>query len=141
MNKMPEIRFWEKVSIDDGENTCWLWGGATDRRYGLFYCDGKQVKAHRFAYETHAGPIPQGLQLDHLCRVHICVRPSHLEPVTHAENMRRGIGGWHQRVKASCKMGHPYSGDNLFTRKNGMRECRTCMRASVRRNRVKAFVK
>ena len=80
-----EVRFWRFVAKTD---TCWLWTGATASGYGLFW-DERQVRAHRWAYESEVGPIPEGLQLDHLCRVPLCVRPDHLEPVTGAENMRR----------------------------------------------------
>jgi HNH endonuclease len=71
---------------------CWLWNGTLDPkgyadRIHLF---GKRVEAHRVLYERTQGPVPNGLELDHLCRVRSCVNPAHLEPVTHTENMRRG---------------------------------------------------
>lgn len=79
-----------KFTVGDG---CWIWHGGTTRRengYGRFKLNGKKYTAHRFLYELLVGPIPPGHELDHLCRVTRCVRPSHLEPVTHAENVRRG---------------------------------------------------
>lgn len=81
-------RFWSKVEKTD---SCWLWrGAAAGGGYGHLLVDGRFVQAHRYAYETLIGPIPEGLELDHLCRVRRCVRPEHLEPVTRGENIRRG---------------------------------------------------
>lgn len=81
-------RFWPKV---DKTPSCWLWTGATGNAgYPVFRGEGGvNVPAYRFAYEELVGPIPEGLELDHLCRTPLCVRPDHLEPVTHAENMAR----------------------------------------------------
>lgn len=74
------------------DTPCWRWAGKVDpngyaNRMAL---EGKEVEAHRAFYEREHGQIPTGLELDHLCRVRACVNPAHLEPVTHAENMRRG---------------------------------------------------
>lgn len=70
---------------------CWHWQGAIGSHgYGQFLGpDGVVGLAHRISYELHIGPVPEGLQLDHLCRVRPCVNPAHLEPVTCAENLRR----------------------------------------------------
>lgn len=71
---------------------CWVWQlYKVGAGYGRMTVAGRQVLAHRHYYEQHVGPIPEGLELDHLCRVRCCVNPAHLEPVTHAENQRRGI--------------------------------------------------
>jgi hypothetical protein len=85
----PEERFWPKVCKTE---TCWLWTAFKNRDgYGRFNAGGNQpVLVHRFAYELLVGPIAEGLELDHLCRVRACVRPEHLEPVPHRENLRRG---------------------------------------------------
>lgn len=70
---------------------CWFWIGSRDRLgYGRLHHDGRPRLAHRLFFELTNGPVPDGLELDHLCRVPSCVRPDHLEPVTHAENLRRG---------------------------------------------------
>ncbi len=66
---------------------CWFWLGALSRGYGSL----KNARAHRVAYEMTIGPIPEGLVIDHLCRVTSCVNPDHLEAVTQAENVRRGL--------------------------------------------------
>ena len=94
-------RFWTLVDLDGpipayapDLGACWLWTGAlSDRGYGAFRIggrSGKTVRAHRWAFEDANGPIPEGLEPDHLCRVRACVRPDHQEAVTHRENLRRG---------------------------------------------------
>lgn len=79
------------VEQDTGHATpCWIWQRAKmNKGYGWMHVKGRNVLAHRHYYERHRAHIPEGLELDHLCRVPACVRPDHLEPVTHAENMRR----------------------------------------------------
>lgn len=127
-------RFWRKV--DRGvPGGCWLW---TDKGngygYGRLRVDGRNILAHRFSYELHVGPIPPGLELDHLCRVRACVRPDHLEAVTHAENVRRGT--WPSAlnaVKTHCKSGHEFNDQNTYIRPDGYRDCRVCDRGRVAR--------
>lgn len=129
-------RFWEKV---DKSGECWLWTSGTDRDgYGYFLVRaGKTVRAHRFSYQQEVGPIPDGLVIDHLCRVRGCVNPAHLEPVTVAENIRRGDTGKARAAQllalTHCKNGHEWSGENvrLHTRPDGRtrRNCRSCERA------------
>jgi hypothetical protein len=83
-----QSRFWKRVAVTD---RCWLWtGGLTATGYGQFHFHGRPRVAHKYLYEFERGPVPDGLELDHLCRVRNCVRPDHLEAVTHAENIRRG---------------------------------------------------
>ena len=89
-------RFWQYV---DKTDTCWLWKGYTNPRgYGVYSFGYKAahrtVRVHRYAYEQLVGPIPNGLELDHLCRTRVCVNPRHLEPVLHTENLRRGAKPW-----------------------------------------------
>ena len=118
-----EERFWSKVRSDD--SGCWLWTGHTRRGYGGFR-DGREVAAHRWAYERCVGPIPDGLQLDHLCRTRACVRPAHMEPVTARENILRGAGLAAQRARAThCPKGHEYTAANTYAR-NRHRYCKRC---------------
>src|SRR3954469_2333783 len=121
-------RFELKVERPDGIEGCWLWVGCVlSSGYGQFWDGERKVGAHRWSYEHFVGPIPYGLELDHLCRVRNCVNPAHLEPVTRAENHRRGISDEVHRArflaKTHCPSGHPYSGDNLFFSNTGARKC------------------
>ena len=102
---------------------CWLWMGARNAGgYGLFSDDnGRQRSAHRVSFELLRSPVPDGLQLDHLCRTPACVNPFHLEPVTPKENMARGSAA----TATHCRRGHPYSGNTIICR-NGRRRCRVC---------------
>lgn len=134
-HKMLSPRFWRKVDKagpvplhrpDLGP--CWLWlKSKTPYGYGrtvVYNSITQKVSnelAHRLAYLNLIGLIPEGLELDHLCRVTSCVNPTHLEPVTHDENMKRGKTA----NKELCKRGHPLSGENLVLRK-GYRQCRAC---------------
>lgn len=118
-------RFWAKVDVGHPLG-CWEWTGALSTKgYGRFNAGPALCQAHRYAYEALIGPIPDGLELDHLCRNRICVNPDHLEPVTTAENLRRGAGGPRPR----CLRGHAFSESNTYYRPdNGRRQCRACRR-------------
>ena len=131
-------RFWEKVNKTDG---CWLWTSATDRDgYGVFTVKrGTVVSAHRFAYELSIGEIPNGFQIDHLCRVPACCNPQHMEVVTPRENTLRGFSPWANAFRTGkCINGHPYNDENTYYRPDGRgRECKACQRDAVRRYRNK----
>lgn len=137
-----ESRFWGKV---DKTDTCWLWTAATqDNGYGSFFIGrvGGRVRlarAHRFAYELAAGPIPDGLVIDHLCRVRNCVNPDHLEAVSNKENLLRGEGlPAIAAAKTQCSRGgHPLSGPNLYVNPRGERECKSCRRDADLRQKAR----
>lgn len=139
-------RFWSKVekigptSVTRPElGRCWIWTAAkVSKGYGNFtLADGSSEGAHRWAYKALVGPIPEGLTLDHLCRVRSCVNPAHLEPCPAVENYQRGdTGGLHHRLKTHCPKGHPYSGDNLYGyMRDGSprRGCKTCRYEATRK--------
>lgn len=126
-----------KQSIRIDENGCWVWQlhCMPTEGYGLIAVDGRPRLAHRVSYETFVGPIPDGLQLDHLCRNRPCVNPDHLEPVTCQENIRRSPIHI-SRVRASkthCPQNHEYTDENTYVDRRGRRSCRTCTRI---RNRL-----
>lgn len=131
-------RFWAKTRLMvDG---CWLWEGATTKcGYGTTTVDYRTVYAHRWAYEALVGPIPEGMQLDHLCRVRNCVRPDHLEPVTLAENVRRGrkargaAPADRRFADRACINGHAMTDENTYVDPLGRRNCRECIRIRGRR--------
>lgn len=130
----PEPRFLARYSPQpDG---CWLWtGGHNDRGYAKFSINGKSTYAHRWAYEHFVGPIPAGLYIDHLCRTPGCVNPAHLEPVTHVENVSRGISPTAANSrKTHCVHGHEFTPDNTMVERDGSRRCKTCHR---RRNNAR----
>lgn len=118
---------------------CWLWMANEDERgYGLFWINGTMRRAHIASYELQIGPIPAGLELDHKCRVHGCINPHHLEPVTHAENMRRSHPN--NSNKTQCKNGHSFDTVNTYVfqrvrdgRITVERHCRECQRQNRRK--------
>ena len=129
--KDPLVRFNDKFTVSTTHSyegkPCWIWTATTNNGgYGQFWFDSKDVGAHRWMYETLVGPIPEGLQIDHLCRVRNCINPKHLEPVTCGENVRRG-DHWCRR-KTHCPQGHPYDEDNTLIYRSGSRACKECNR-------------
>lgn len=130
---------WEKMVdkfIPVTESGCWIWLASGDGRYGQVQWNGKWRKAHRVAYEVFKGCIPQGLVLDHLCRVTCCVNPDHLEAVTIKENNARGFSPMTmQSHQTHCKRGHEFNPVNTKVRKDGSRNCRICTRNTDKKYR------
>lgn len=127
-------RFWSKVEITPA---CWLWRGVFRGSYGAIQIGGKgslMESAHRLAYTFLVGPIPEGLQIDHLCRVRACVNPDHLEPVTLRENVLRGQSPMAENArKTHCKHGHAFIEGNIYTHpKRRTRHCRACLNRAAR---------
>lgn len=131
------------------ENGCWLYPRRPQTSgHVQIACEGKVGQGHRVIYERLKGPVPPGLELDHLCRNRPCVNPDHVEPVTHQENMRRGHPGRPRKEKppqppktpripsTHCRRGHALQGNNLcIYGKQRARVCRIC--TSIRGQRLR----
>ena len=149
-HRTPEAeRFWPKVDKDGPVparrpdlGPCWVWANAylNESGYGQFGLTGRKlILAHKWAWEQENDPVPDGLELDHLCRNRACVRPSHLEAVPHAVNTQRGLNGDlkpETPLREVCANGHPMTPGNRYLRKDGTGKkigCRQCSRDACRR--------
>lgn len=122
-------RFYANVVM--GPEQCHVWvGNNRGNGYGRIRFDGRVVSPHRWIYEHYKGPIPTGLQIDHLCRNTLCVNPKHLEAVTQRENLLRGTNQVAlQAQQTHCKHGHEFTPENTYVGPTkGDRQCRTCKR-------------
>jgi hypothetical protein len=127
-----ETRFWKNVSKNGpmpnsalATGRCWRWKRRPNAiGYSRLQVGDKRELAHRISYQLHKGEIPNGLEIDHLCRNRACVNPNHLEAVTRKVNLERGAHP--RRELTHCIHGHPFSGTNLILRPNGGRWCRIC---------------
>jgi hypothetical protein len=131
MDKRDLARFLSKVDQYEFTDMCWLWTASKQGLdYGGFKYRGKWWLAHRWSYTYFFGEIPEGLEIDHLCKVKLCVNPYHLEAVTRAvNNLRKGKPG---PRKTHCPQGHEYTEENtyVYTAPSGYvnRRCRICKR-------------
>jgi hypothetical protein len=136
--KTDQERFEEKIFFDTVSG-CWLWTAKTSKSgYGDFWNGVEMVRAHRWAYEQFFGMIPEDLVLDHTCRTRCCVNPSHVRPVTQAENVHaKGSEALAaaNSVKTQCPRGHALVGENLIKAlvDRGERGCRACNNARALR--------
>ena len=118
------------------QQECWPWlAHHSPKGYGYFNFEGKNIQSHRISYMLFIGPLPEGKEVDHLCRNRICQNPWHLQAVTHIVNLHRRIGsrkGTHNRLKrplkAFCLKGHPFDESNTYIDKYGHRQCKMCKR-------------
>ena len=124
----PALERFQSYCLYAGD--CIVWTSATRKGYGSFWYRGKPVQAHKFAYEQANGQVPNGLELDHICRNKVCVNPNHLEPVVHRVNCMRGdspkLSSSRQKQKTHCPRGHEYTAANTIRTKESWRVCRTC---------------
>lgn len=135
--------FMERVQKTD---TCWIWtAGLTAKGYGRFHRSrSNRHRAHRWAYENFVGPIPEGLTLDHICKVKSCVNPAHLEPVTNEENIKRyhlGRQDLYDWDKGVCKRGHDLAIVGYRERPKKGRECMGCRKEQGKRSYIKKCAK
>jgi hypothetical protein len=135
--KRPDpARYLAARSKAPNANGCIEWKGRTQFGYGRAQYAGRQVQAHILAWEIHKGPVPEGLDLDHLCRNRRCLNPLHLEPVTLVENVMRGESPPAKNArKLQCDRGHDFDEKNTAVRPNGHRHCRTCRNLAARNYR------
>lgn len=126
--KVSESERFDQKWMPEPNSGCHLWLGALSAGYGSFERSNskKCIKAHVWAWTRLHGPVPDGFELDHKCRVKSYVNPAHLEPVTHQENTRRGV------FKTHCPQGHELTPDNLRAHKLGHRQCKRCHREKER---------
>lgn len=137
--------YYERViSRAEPDGECLVWTGARQPTgYGQIWNGIRPEQVHRIVYRSVHGSIPDGMEIDHLCRNRSCVRIDHLEAVPHKENMRRSKSIMAENAaKTHCKRGHEFSGSNLYLAPNGTRHCRACSRvhAANARGRRKAVV-
>lgn len=140
-HKRPPLeRFFEKVIWNGDEDECWEWQAALSRGYGSFWDGAANVTAHRWLWQHWNGPVPEGLELDHLCSNPRCVNPAHLETVTHRTNMLRGATKASRLASQThCQKGHSLSGLNVYRTpgRPTQRNCRICARERKRAWRAK----
>jgi hypothetical protein len=125
------LKICEPTTLPTG---CWEWMGSKNRDgYGHVWLNGRLRSAHQMTYEHFVGPVPEGLELDHLCRNPACANYEHLEPVPHRVNVLRGAGvSAVHAVKTHCIHGHEFTPENTYIGRRGNRSCRECTLISVK---------
>jgi hypothetical protein len=118
---------------------CLVWTGClNDSGYGLIRTRGRNLRVHRVMWEMFEGPIPDELQIDHLCRNRACANVTHLEPVTQRENLLRGETVTARLAAVThCPQGHEYTPENTYRTSKGTRGCRECGRERYHRNKIR----
>lgn len=135
----PEETFFARVT--EGPNDCWLWDRPMDNGYGQFSDNRKMWMAHRWSYQFLRAEIPEGLNLDHLCRTRLCVNPWHLEPVTQRVNVHRGVGITAAKAaQTQCAHDHAFDVGNTYIDPRGHRGCRKCRRIQSDRSHARRRV-
>lgn len=142
----PQAVRFHKHYIPEPNSGCWLWIGAVIKsgRKGVYGVLGKEREerlafggsndlAHRVSYKLHKGALQDSEEIDHTCVNTYCVNPDHLEIVTREENVRRA---YFRRYGNACKKGHPFTPENTWLEKNGMRHCRKCHADHEAKNRA-----
>ncbi|MER7788592.1 HNH endonuclease signature motif containing protein [Streptomyces sp. NPDC097640] len=150
--ELPDTALAERLARSTNKtDTCWTWTGEiTPKGYGVLQVNGRRVLAHRASYEAHVGPVPEGLVIDHVCHDKSCIagdacphrrciNPAHLQPVTNAVNILRGVGvGAVNAQKTHCIRGHEFTPENILRQPPNWpggpdrRSCRTCRREQNR---------
>jgi hypothetical protein len=136
MSDMLLVRALSKITRGAADE-CWPWRAALHNGYGRLWITEsgrrRSVAAHVVVYEALVGPVPEGLELDHLCRNRACSNPAHLEPVTRRENLLRGDTiTARNAAKTHCDHGHEFTAANIYRDVDGCRQCRECKRARDR---------
>lgn len=139
MDPAVQYRIRARATVEDRGHTtpCWVSDRtAQPNGYTKMNAWGKVRLTHRVAYEAYIGPIPTGMQIDHLCGVRACCNPAHLEPVDCRTNLLRGDTITARQVLAThCPVGHPYDAPNTYLDPRGKRGCRACRARQARESR------
>lgn len=133
----PTPRQRMEASFEEDASGCWLWTKLLDGDgYASFCINRRNRTGHKVMWEMTRGPVPEGMELDHTCRVRHCVNPQHLELVTHQVNVRRSAACFDSRTTCRNGLHDITKPENVYRRENGHRRCRPCMYSSQSRTRI-----